>query len=309
MDINNPHDSFFRRIFSNKKNVKDLLKNSIPENIISQIELDDITISFDTYVDEDLKSSESDMVVKTKLKQQDLIIYFLYEHKSYKYKYSLFQLLKYMIKIWETEKHNKRDYFTPIVPILYKHGEHKWTLGDSFSIYFPKDIPAFLCDYVPDFRSIIFDLSAINDEDIKGNIWYKSAVQTMKHINEIREYLKSLLDYIFSYYDYLNPLPSEFIELMRYIFIYFSSSDMRFIEGLFKQYQMEGLYMSLLDEILREGREEGREEGIKEGEERGKQEGIQEGRKETAKKMKTKGMDIQIIEEITGLNKEEIEKL
>ena len=54
---------------------------------------------------------------------------------------------------------------------------------------------------------------------------------------------------------------------------------------------------------------EEREEGIKIGEEKGKQEGMEEKAIETAKKMLEKGFEVDIIMEITGLKKEEVEKL
>ncbi len=54
-----------------------------------------------------------------------------------------------------------------------------------------------------------------------------------------------------------------------------------------------------------EGREEGREEGRKEG----REEGREEGRKEVARKMKLTGLSIEMIEEMTGLTKNEIENL
>ena len=60
---------------------------------------------------------------------------------------------------------------------------------------------------------------------------------------------------------------------------------------------------------LKEGREEGREEGRQEGMQAGKQEGKQENTREIAKKMKDKGFDIEIIIELTGLEKEVIENL
>lgn len=56
---------------------------------------------------------------------------------------------------------------------------------------------------------------------------------------------------------------------------------------------------SFLETALMEGRREGREEGI--------QEGLQKGRMEIAIKMKSKGTPTEIIEEITGLSKQEID--
>ena len=76
---------------------------------------------------------------------------------------------------------------------------------------------------------------------------------------------------------------------------------------------------------IREGYEEGKEQGIKEGKEQGikegKQQGIKEGKQqgikqgqqnekiEIAKKLLEEGVDIAIIETVTGLDKKEIEKL
>ena len=48
---------------------------------------------------------------------------------------------------------------------------------------------------------------------------------------------------------------------------------------------------------------------LEEAEKRGKEEGKKEKQQEIAKKMKEKGIDISTIIEITGLKKEEIEKL
>ena len=53
----------------------------------------------------------------------------------------------------------------------------------------------------------------------------------------------------------------------------------------------------------------GLEDGIKQGMKQGLEQGIGQGYREIAKKMKGKGKDINEIIELTGLSKEEIEKL
>ena len=72
-----------------------------------------------------------------------------------------------------------------------------------------------------------------------------------------------------------------------------------------------------LEEGRREGREEGIKEGRKEGRKEGKTEGIEEGTKkgeqkskiEIAKKMLQKNMKIEDVMELTGLSKDEIDKI
>lgn len=58
-----------------------------------------------------------------------------------------------------------------------------------------------------------------------------------------------------------------------------------------------------------EGREEGREEGIKEGIEQGIEQGIEKNTIETAIKLLEKGLDISLIQDVTGLSLKRIEEL
>ena len=59
------------------------------------------------------------------------------------------------------------------------------------------------------------------------------------------------------------------------------------------------------DKGLKEGHKKGIEEGIKEGHEKG----VEEGKKEIAKKMLEEKLDIELIEKITNICKEELKKM
>ena len=72
-------------------------------------------------------------------------------------------------------------------------------------------------------------------------------------------------------------------------------------KNIFRVAELTGLKDVLINEGKKEGIKEGKKEGIKEG----KKEGI----KENAKIMLKKGLDINLISEITGLTIEEINKL
>lgn len=67
---------------------------------------------------------------------------------------------------------------------------------------------------------------------------------------------------------------------------------------------------TLYDPTVEEkGKKLGRKEGIEEGRKEGKKEGIREGKKEVAKRMLLKGMDIELIAQITGLDVKTIKGL
>ena len=67
--------------------------------------------------------------------------------------------------------------------------------------------------------------------------------------------------------------------------------------------------MSQGEKVQKKEKKYGEKRGEKRGEEKGKKIGAEKERRELAKKMKEKGIKIEIIHEITKLTKEEIQKL
>ena len=77
------------------------------------------------------------------------------------------------------------------------------------------------------------------------------------------------------------------------------------VEGMLK-----GITVEEYGRVMKkEGLEEGRSEGERIGEARGRSEGEASGRAAVAKAMKSEGIDINTIVKVSGLSKEEIEKL
>ncbi len=70
---------------------------------------------------------------------------------------------------------------------------------------------------------------------------------------------------------------------------------------------------SVIETAKHEGREEGREQGLEEGREQGREEGIEMGASqkslEIAKRLKQKGVAVEVITETTGLSRETVEAL
>ena len=67
-DIYKPHDKFFKKTFQNVKNVKDFLKIALPDDILKYIDFEYIKIEQTEYIDRQFKGTLSDIVVKTRIK-------------------------------------------------------------------------------------------------------------------------------------------------------------------------------------------------------------------------------------------------
>jgi predicted transposase/invertase (TIGR01784 family) len=100
--LTNPHDRFFRHALARQEVVTDFLRNYLPPDAAALINLDLVQPAPDTFVDESLQAHYSDLVFTVQLiDKRPAVVYVLFEHKSYPDVNTPFQLLRYMVRIWE----------------------------------------------------------------------------------------------------------------------------------------------------------------------------------------------------------------
>jgi predicted transposase/invertase (TIGR01784 family) len=104
-NIENIHDNFFRKVFSETANVETFLEAELPRDLYQQLDLAELALDPTSYISEAYKESLSDVVVKCRTKADDtpVDIYILFEHKSHPDKRVLRQLLRYMYLMWEKD--------------------------------------------------------------------------------------------------------------------------------------------------------------------------------------------------------------
>ena len=58
-DIANPHDAFFKEIFSQKKYVENFIQVALPENIKNKLDFKTLKLDNNSYIDEELKQHDN----------------------------------------------------------------------------------------------------------------------------------------------------------------------------------------------------------------------------------------------------------
>lgn len=180
--VQNSHDQFFKETFKQKEVVKEYILRFLPKSLASQIELSSLVYEDSQYTDEKLQNYFSDIVYSAHLKKgkKPIKITLLFEHKSMSVAYPHFQLLRYMLEIWNQEI-DQKEKPKLIVPILIFHGPRKWKM-QSFGDYFG-DLPYGLQEFLPDFKYHLTDLSQIEDSKIMEKLGFlSSAFLLMKYI-------------------------------------------------------------------------------------------------------------------------------
>lgn len=179
--IPNPHDRFFRHVFSQRDIAADFLHNYLPPAISELLDFSTLMLTKDSFVDDSLREHFSDLLylVQQRADEQSVFVYVLLEHKSYAEPSTALQLLRHMTQIWNLVVRPKGEY-TPILPVVVYHGQIAWHVPRDFASLFK--MPAPLEEYFPNFRYWLIDLSSMDDADIKGEVLAQVALLTLKHI-------------------------------------------------------------------------------------------------------------------------------
>jgi predicted transposase/invertase (TIGR01784 family) len=190
--IINTHDKFFKSLFSNKNEVKEFVSKTINPSIVENLDLSTLKIDNTEYLDNRLSSSFSDLVYNCKYGKTEIKISLLFEHKSQPEKFPHFQLLGYMLRIWELQiKQNEK--LTPIIPILFYHGKKRWD-NKGFEEYFG-ELDNEIQNFIPKFNYELIDTSTYSDDELKAHfesIELQVGLLIMKNIFDEQKMLEKL---------------------------------------------------------------------------------------------------------------------
>jgi len=261
--LTQPHDTFFKNLFSNEKNIKDFLISFLPEKLKQSLDLNRIKVIDTEKISKRYKRHHLDLVVECKIKQnRKAQIYILFEHKSYLDRFTLIQILSYMTTIWETNIKNKEE-LIPIIPFIFYHGKRKLNLPENFSDYFnieDKNIK----EYLLNFKSVIFDTNKIDDETLTekiNNLNLLAALLSFKHIFDDIEELKPIFKTLINFGE------DRLFMFLEYIVISRSVDEDKLKEAL-KEIggdKMPTLAQKWFEEGLEKGKYVGFQEGVYEG--------------------------------------------
>ena len=283
-EIINPHDAFFKQYLGHVAAAADFLRHHLPPTVMALLDLDQLELQKDSFVDEKLRSHFSDLLYRTVTKSgSPVAIALLLEHKSYVDQWVGFQVFKYIERYWEHELQESGK-LSPIVPLVVYHGVESWTVATRFSrkLEGMKEPDALLTQefgrYTPDFEYHLVNLTQLSDEEIRGEVITRLFVLVLKHIFE--QGLGGRLDEILDLAAALINLSSG-MEMVVALLRYIARSGVGVKKEVVVQKLLTvlpkegGILMQTMAEAwidegkeigLKKGREEGREEGRKEGE-------------------------------------------
>ena len=277
----NPHDHFFSKAFAQPALVRDFINAYLPATITNQLDLATLTLQSASFVDEALDEHFSDMLYRVQsVDDKPVHIYFLFEHKSYPERWVAYQLLRYMLEIWDqwlTELRELRKtqpsggkeplMLTPIIPVVVYHGDKQWQVAHQFSALI--DAPSAWLQWMPAFEYLINDFSTAANTAIVGTAMTRFVLRLLRHAREqtLLDHLPDILTELTHFAD------SEMVLHLLTIGITYMMKVRQDIQV--EDYQRalrqahlpqgERLAMSLAEQLINQGRQEGLQKGLQKG--------------------------------------------
>ena len=287
--VHQKHDKTFKEILSNKNEMAQFLKQFIGE----EVEKENIEECKNTFITSNFERRESDIIYKRK----DKNIYYLIEHQSKVDKEMPVRILRYCVELIGKIENNTEDVriYPIIIPIVLYTGQNKWNVPINFSDV--QKIEEKYKKYAIELEYEIIDINKYTKEELikkdtkltnmmilekskdkKELIQAELEIRTTTKNKERVQWLERTVEYILS--DSIGKETEELVEIIKWK----------------EENEME----DLIERIRISERKK---------EDRWLKNGIIAGKKEIIKKMLFKNMQIEEICDITGLTKEEIEKI
>jgi predicted transposase/invertase (TIGR01784 family) len=245
----------------------DFLENYLPNSILKEIDLTDIKVAKDSFIDKELEESFSDILYNVSIDGKEGFVYLLFEHKSYFDKMTPVQMLGYILDIWKLyDKQNKNEKLPPIIPILIYHGNRKWKYGNSLSELIEATSEA-ISDYIPGYNYLLYDFSNYSDAEIKGQIKLRLFLKLISHIfdDDFDKGLREVLPLLIELREKTTGL--EYIEtVVKYILNIGEEISLNELDQKAKNISAEGsaVIMTIAEKIYHDGKEEGKVENMHE---------------------------------------------
>ncbi len=267
-EVGTPHDAFFKRLLGAPDAAATFLRERLPPDIAAALAPDAPEPAPGSFVDERLRPSQSDLLFRVRTVEGDeAFLYALLEHKSDPDPMVALQLLRYMVRIWETWRREQAGSgatrLPAIIPMVVYHGAAAWTVSTAFADLVRA--PMALRPHVPAFDYLLTDLGRIDDAALSADARLQAGLLALKYIfsDDLPERLAGIL---------VGRGVDVVIEVLTYIAVarHFLNEDvLRAAVRRALPEQEERIMSTLAEQWEQRGIEIGEQRGLKLGEEQG----------------------------------------
>ena len=196
------HDSSYKFLFANPEFVRDLVMGFIPDDWLQSLDYSTLEKIPSSYVSDDFKQREDDVVWRVKVGEDWVYLYLLIEFQSSVDKYMALRMMVYigllyqdLVKRGEVLANGQ---LPPILPIVLYNGSQKWTAATNIADLIP-DVPGLVNQYKPSLQYCLIDENNYTDTELASLNNLVAAVFRLEHANSpsaVSDLVKLLIDWL-----------------------------------------------------------------------------------------------------------------
>ncbi len=175
--MQSPHDHLFHYTFGQPENAADLLRSTLPAALVRAIDWRTLARCDAKLTDGETESRFADLLFTVMVRGVRTYLFILLEHKSESDPDTVFQLLRYLVRIWERHRRDcpNDPRLPPVIAVVFHHGDAPWrgprSLRDLIDVEgLPPEFAAAVLAGQPAFAFHLDDLAAQTEEEIMGRV-------------------------------------------------------------------------------------------------------------------------------------------
>ena len=278
------HDRVFRHAFDSPETAAELAANLLPSRYRRRIAGAAVNVSAESFVESDLRGRFTDLLIEFRRPAERttsvvsgggrgrrrargggddaLYLYVLVDHKSQPERWVSFQLLRYIVSVWERLlRDNERMRLLPeIVPVVLYHGLSTWRYPLQFS-ELVEGVSGGV-KHIPRFEPLFVDIGAMEADALQGGIRTVVALLVLKYLSRRIDEQAAALLLDAMHREALTPQLQAFFEPLYTALL--EAKEQEEIEVLLAQARRrrysdsEEALMTYGEQLRTEGKEEGR---------------------------------------------------
>ena len=196
------HDAGYKRLFSNPRLVADLLVGFVREPWVQQLDLGTLERVNASYVSDDLREREDDLVWRVRWRDGWLYVYLLLEFQSTVDRFMALRLAVYVCLLYQDlvrkQQLTPSGLLPPVLPLVLYNGERKWTAPQELTGLI-ESAPGGLSNYQPRLRYLLLEERAYTEEELAPQRNLAAALfrlENSRDVEAITRVLTALLDWL-----------------------------------------------------------------------------------------------------------------
>ncbi|MGV8122698.1 MAG: Rpn family recombination-promoting nuclease/putative transposase [Candidatus Xenobiia bacterium LiM19] len=161
------HDRGYRMLLSHPKVVEDLITSFVSGDFVKDIDFENIEPYARSFIAEDYREREADVIWRVKVKERPIYFYILIELQSSRDRWMALRMLVYILLLYQDliVKEKIAEKLPSVFPLLLYRGDTRWKDPLSLSDLIEMPFNAFR-PHVPEFSFLLIDEKRFSKESL-----------------------------------------------------------------------------------------------------------------------------------------------